>query len=106
MKKKNNIKKSTKAEGIHKNESRLKPRKYKGEMVAIRNTCPFDSLFELIACSCNIQNFYDFIYSYKNDISEKQYICYATAILQYFVKGLQVNNLCISFPYIKKYCKH
>lgn len=60
--------------------------------VQFLNTCAFDTITEILSSACcDIENFRTFIMKNRDESKAKKYLCYASAIMEYSISG--VNNL-------------
>lgn len=85
------VKINTKKRANIKNGNSLLPKvvdKMNNVKIAITNTCPFDSITEVLSSCCDFSSFRRFLESQKNYADSLLNLCYASAVLQYSEVGI------------------
>ena len=77
----------TGSRGNIRNGGTLQAKAFNKQNIVLTNTCAFDSITEILTFCCCYQLFRDFIEAEINHIKEKQHQCYASAVLNHFIKG-------------------
>ena len=80
-----------KGRGVIQNGNKLVPKTIDGKKIILLNTCPLDSITEILSSSCcSILKFKDFIEKAINKTLAGTFKCYASSVITYASSG--VNN--------------
>lgn len=82
---------TTKKRGNLQNGNSLQPRLLNGYRISISNTCPFDSITEILSHCCIYDSFRAYIEMHKDATKAFNYLCYASAVSEIYEVGVNAT---------------